>query len=771
MHFNETFIRQLANDQYGLDIKVSRLKGYDEENFLLEDRVGKKYILKVATEQHNYGFIAAQVAVLQHLSGTDLKDMFQQIVPDIQGNPIFTVKHSGAVYYIRVLTYLDGIFWADHKDRTDVLYTDLGSFLGKMDKALQNFSHAAIHRRYTWDVTTAADAYTNVKYIRDHELRRMVGYFLLQFETEVTPFLPSLRQAYIHNDANDLNILVANDRIKGLIDFGDMVHSALVGNLAIACTYAMFNTDDPLHAAVKIVEGYHAVYPLTMQETDLLYYLIAARLCISLTQSAYNASLSSANEHHFVSEKPARDLLYRLIKINPVKAQESFRLSCGFPSLIDKTEGYGPLLQERRKHIGRNLSISYQQPLKIVKGALQYLYDDRGNTFVDCVNNVSHVGHCHPVVVKAVQKQIATLNTNTRYLNDAITDFAKALIATLPPKLSVCYFTNSGSEANDLAIRMSRHLTKQQDVIVLDHAYHGTTTVALEMSPYKFDGKGGFTQKPYIHKAVSPDLYRGEFRYQHEDAGMQYANAVKTIIEQLSADNKGVAAFICETLLGVGGQIPLPKNYLKEVYKHVRAAGGVCIADEVQVGFGRVGEKFWGFELQDVEPDIVVLGKPIGNGHPLAAVIVTEEIADCFNNGMEYFNTYGGNPVSMTTGLSVLHVIKDEMLQQHAKETGEHLLSLLTLLMHKYAIIGDVRGHGLFIGAELVRSRETKEPAVAEINAIVERMKEKGFLLSTDGPLHNVLKIKPPLVFNKADATEMVTMLEEVLEEMNMDKL
>lgn len=771
MYFSETHIRQLANDQYRLDVKVSRLKGYDEENFLLEDNAGKKYILKVATESHNYGFITAQVAILQHLSGTGMKDMFQQIVPDIQGDPISVVRHSDAVYYIRVLTYLDGTFWADNKDRTDALYTDLGSFLGKMDKDLQNFSHASMHRRYTWDLATATDAYTNVKYIRDHELRRVVGYFLLQFETEVMPFLSSLRQACIHNDANDLNILVGNNRVKGLIDFGDMVYSALVNNLAIACTYAMFDTADPLHVAGKIVEGYHQVYPLTMQETDLLYYLVAARLCISLTQSAFNASLSSQNEHHFVSEKQAKDLLYKLIKINPIKAQDSFRLSCGFPPVIDPTTGYDSLLRERKKHIGRNLSISYQQPLKIVKGALQYLYDDKGNTFVDCVNNVSHVGHCHPVVVRAVQKQIATLNTNTRYLNDNMTAFAKALTNTLPSKLSVCYFTNSGSEANDLAIRMSRHFTKQQDVIVLDHAYHGTTTVALEMSPYKFDGKGGFTQKPYIHKAVSPDLYRGEFRYQHEDAGRQYANAVKNIIEQLSASNKGVAAFICETLLGVGGQIPLPKDYLKEVYSHVRAAGGICIADEVQVGFGRVGEKFWGFELQDVEPDIVVLGKPIGNGHPLAAVIVTEEIADSFNNGMEYFNTYGGNPVSMTTGLSVLNVIKDENLQQQAKETGEHLLHLLTLLMHKYAIIGDVRGHGLFVGVELVRSRETKEPAVAEINAVVERMKAKGFLLSTDGPLHNVLKIKPPLVFNKTDATEMVTKLEEVLEEMHMDKL
>ncbi|WP_315822092.1 aminotransferase class III-fold pyridoxal phosphate-dependent enzyme [Paraflavitalea speifideaquila] len=417
-------------------------------------------------------------------------------------------------------------------------------------------------------------------------------------------------------------------------------------------------------------------------------------------------------------------------------------------------------MRERKAFIGRNLSISYNKPLKIVKGALQYLYDDKGSTFVDCVNNVSHVGHCHPVVVKAMQKQIASLNTNTRYLNDHLVDFAKALHRTLPAKLSVCYFTNSGSEANDLAIRMARHYTKRKEVMVLDHAYHGTSTVAIEMSPYKFDGKGGFGQMPYIHKAISPDLYRGPYGYDDPAAGEKYAADVAFILAQYPGK---VAAFICETLLGVGGQIPLPDHYLEKVYTHIRKDGGLCIADEVQVGFGRIGEHFWGFELQGVEPDIVVLGKPIGNGHPLAAVVVTEEIADAFNNGMEYFNTFGGNPVSMATGKAVLEVIQTENMQQHALETGNFLMEKLRGLMSKHAIISDVRGHGLFVGAEMVKDRVTKEPAVAEINAVVERMKERGFLLSTDGPLYNVLKIKPPLVFSKENAADMVHHLDEVL--------
>ena len=252
------------------------------------------------------------------------------------------------------------------------------------------------------------------------------------------------------------------------------------------------------------------------------------------------------------------------------------------------------------------------------------------------------------------------------------------------------------------------------------------------------------------------------------NAGKKYAADVQRIIEELEQEGKAPAVFICETLLGVGGQIPLPKHYLKTVYSLVREVGGVCIADEVQVGFGRVGDAFWGFELQDVVPDIIVLGKPIGNGHPLAAVIVTNKIADAFNNGLEYFNTFGGNPVSMTAGLAVLDVILEEEMQYHAKEVGNHLMDGLRGLMQKYPIISDVRGHGLFIGVEMVKDRITMEPAVPEIDIIVEKMKEKGYLLSTDGPLHNVLKIKPPMPFNQQNADEMLQVLDVVLTDLKI---
>lgn len=761
-------IEKIANDIFDLSVEVKPLNGYDEQNFLLTKATGEKYILKLASEKIHPLHLQMQHELMQRLSSTPLRHLFQEYKLSKEGKGIVPIMINGENFSVRLLTYLEGAFWWNTSHKPDSLYEGLGKFLGNMDKSLQGYYHPAAERHYYWDISNATDAEKSLRFINDPEKRRVAAYFLLQFKTEVLPVLSDLRHACIHNDANDYNILVKDSKISGLIDFGDVVYTALINNLAIACTYAMLHQEDPISKSALIVKGYHQSFPIEEREIDLLYYLIASRLCISVTQSAKQAAMSSNNEHHFLSEQPAWKLLFQLLKTNPVKAINTYRIACGFTRDIPKDDKYKTLLSERHEHIGRNLSISYKEPLKILKGALQYLYDDKGNTYIDCVNNVSHVGHCHPTVVKAMQRQIAILNTNTRYLSNLIVGYSKQLTAKLPSELSVCYFTNSGSEANDLAVRIARHFTQQKDVIVLDHAYHGTSTLAIEMSPYKFDGRGGSGRQPYIHKVISPDLYRGPYQYGDEDAGKKYAEDVLRILQELKSQDKKPSAFICETLLGVGGQIPFPDGYLENVYEHVRSFDGICIADEVQVGFGRVGKTFWGFELQHVIPDMVVLGKPIGNGHPLAAVVMTEKLANAFNNGMEYFNTFGGNPVSMATGLAVLDVIENEGMQQHALETGSILLDGLSRLMNQHPIISDVRGTGLFVGAELVKDRTTKAPAVPEIDAIVERMKDRGYLLSTDGPLHNVLKIKPPMVFNKENAEGLVSTLDDVLYELNL---
>jgi len=422
-------------------------------------------------------------------------------------------------------------------------------------------------------------------------------------------------------------------------------------------------------------------------------------------------------------------------------------------------------LTVRNQRLGKNLSIAYQNPVKVVRGWMQYLYDEEGRRYLDAYNNVPHVGHCHPRVVKAGQDQMAVLNTNTRYLHDLINDYAEKLCSLLPESLSVCFFVNSGSEANELALRLASAHTRQRDVIVLEGAYHGHTTTLIDISPYKHQGPGGQGAPSWVHVAPLADVYRGLYKRDDPQAGEKYARQVVEIIERVHVKGDGLAGLIAESYPSVGGQIVFPDGYLAGVYAAVREAGGVCVADEVQTGFGRIGSHFWGFEAHDVVPDIVVLGKPIGNGHPIGAVITTPQIAASFDNGMEFFSTFGGNTVSCAIGLAVLDVVLEEHLQSHALSVGSHMLKSLRQLMERYPLIGDVRGSGLFLGVELVGNRETLEPAAEETSFIANRMRDYGILLGTEGPLQNVLKIRPPMPFSEADGELLVATLDRVLAE------
>jgi 4-aminobutyrate aminotransferase-like enzyme len=422
-------------------------------------------------------------------------------------------------------------------------------------------------------------------------------------------------------------------------------------------------------------------------------------------------------------------------------------------------------LSLRRKRMGGNQSISYREPLKIVRGWKQYLFDDEGRKYLDAYNNVAHVGHNHPRVVEVARGQIGVLNTNTRYLHDNIIRYAEKLTSLFDESLSVCFFVNSGSEANELAVRLARAYTKQRDMIVLEAAYHGNTNTLIDISPYKHSGPGGNGRPDWVHAAPIPDDYRGAYKRNDPQAGAKYAAHVLDIIERLRGQGRGVAGYIAESLPSVGGQIIMPSGYLKDVYRYVREAGGVCIIDEVQTGFGRTGTHFWGFEAQGVVPDIVVLGKPIGNGHPLGAVVTTRKVADAFNNGMEFFSTFGGNPVSCAIGLEVLNVVQDEHLQGHALRVGNRMLDGLRPFVERYSIVGDVRGSGLFLGVELVRDRETLKPAAEEASFVSNRMREYGILGGTDGPYHNVVKIRPPMPFDEENADFLVHIMDKVLRE------
>ncbi|XP_058533265.1 5-phosphohydroxy-L-lysine phospho-lyase isoform X2 [Ochotona princeps] len=408
-----------------------------------------------------------------------------------------------------------------------------------------------------------------------------------------------------------------------------------------------------------------------------------------------------------------------------------------------------------------------EDPIKMVRGQGQYMYDEQGAEYLDCINNVAHVGHCHPLVVQAAHEQNQVLNTNSRYLHDNIVEYAQRLAQTLPDELCVFYFLNSGSEANDLALRLARQYTGHQDVVVLDHAYHGHLSSLVDISPYKFRHLDG--QKEWVHVAPLPDTYRGLYREDHPSPAVAYASEVERVVSRAQAQGRKIAAFFAESLPSVAGQIVPPAGYFSQVAGHIRKAGGLFVADEIQVGFGRVGKHFWAFQLQgeDFVPDIVTMGKSIGNGHPIACVATTQAVARAFEaTGVEYFNTFGGSPVSCAVGLAVLDVLEKEQLQAHATCVGSFLMDLLRQQKAKHAIIGDIRGAGLFIGVDLIKDKATRTPATEEADYLVSRLKENYILLSTDGPGKNVLKFKPPMCFSLDNAQHLVAKLDAILTDM-----
>ncbi|MEM7208576.1 MAG: aminotransferase class III-fold pyridoxal phosphate-dependent enzyme [Pseudomonadota bacterium] len=426
------------------------------------------------------------------------------------------------------------------------------------------------------------------------------------------------------------------------------------------------------------------------------------------------------------------------------------------------------LTQRRSATLPPSLSISYKNKLHIVRGRGTWLYDASGRRYLDCVNNICHVGHCHPHVVEALASQAGVLNTNTRYLHNTILDYAERLAGHFPDPLSVLYFVNSGTEANELALRIARTVTNRKDVIALDWGYHGNSNALIDVSAYKFARKGGQGAGEYTQIAELPDPFRGRLRGYSGDAGRGYADSIKTCIETIqNTGREGPATFIAEGISGCGGQIVFPDHYLNHAFEHVRSVGGLCIVDEVQTGFGRVGEAMWAFELQGVVPDIVTLGKPMGNGHPLAAVVTTAEIAKAFDNGMEFFSSFGGNPVSCAVGMAVLDVIEQENLREQARATSQSLLAELNAMKVDFETIGDIRGYGLFLGIELVEDHETLKPATATANAIINRMRDKSVLLSTDGPHDNVLKFKPPMSFGESESAMLIDTLRQTMAELS----
>ncbi|MCA1652118.1 MAG: aminotransferase class III-fold pyridoxal phosphate-dependent enzyme [Acidobacteria bacterium] len=937
----------LAREIYGLDAEAHPLTSERDQNFLLETDRGR-FVLKIANASEDRATLEAQNAAMSHLALHTA--MSPRPLPALDGNVIVPTADS---HLVRLLTWIPGVPMGTVRRHSMDLLEELGGAVGRIDEALERFDHPAIHREFHWDLAHALRAIgRRLSLVTDPALRALVGATVARIERDdAAARFSRLRRTAIHGDLNDHNVIVGggtdrytrNQHVAGIIDFGDMVHSFTVADLAIAAAYAVLDKPDPLAAAAALVAGYHTARPLREDELACVFGLIELRLCLSICMAADQQPQRPDDPVLAISQPPIARTLPRLAALHPRFVEATLRAACGLdpvprgrrvvewlraapvsdvvrlrtdrtvsaaPVVLDLAVGsplvsgnprdneetvmtprieavmrhagaaiaigrygeprilyssplfavpgdrtarrtvhlgmdlftpagtvihapldgavhacvenaapldYGPVvilrhatdggdhfftlyghlsreslgslrdgqvvragepfamvgradvnggwtphlhfqliidlleegtdfpgvcaaaervawsalspdpnvilripeslffpvapdvtqtLAERNVRVGPNVRVGFRHPLKAARGWLQYMYDDAGRRYLDAYNNVPHVGHSHPRVAAAVADQMRVLNTNTRYLHDTLSAFAARLTATLPEPLRVCYFVNSGSEANELALRLAGAHTGRRGTIVLDGGYHGNTTTLIEISPYKFNGPGGRGAPAWVHVVPQPDVYRGPYKSHDPRAGERYAEFVASTIAAMRDHGDAPAVFIAETCPSAGGQIVPPPGYLSAVYSHVRAAGGVCIADEVQTGYGRMGSSFYAFQDQHVVPDIVVLGKPIGNGYPLGAVITTPEIAASFDNGMEFFSTFGGSTVACAAGMAVLDTVLEEKLMGHAASTGALLIEGLRGVGARHSVIGDVRGAGFFLGVELITDRE-----------------------------------------------------------------
>lgn len=758
------WIEHILKKAYAISGEIKLLAGEADLNVKVSTATDT-YLLKIMRPGCAPEFVDKQIAALSVLSRSDIGIKFQRVQLSVQGAPRITVTdEAGDKRIAWLLSFTPGTLLADVQYRTPALSFDIGSGVAKIDQALAGFDHPGLRLPLKWNLTEAGWIKEHIEQIESPERRTQIEQITDHFVKVLSPALTQWSTTPIHNDANDMNLLVHGKnfpRLSGIIDFGDSTFAPRICSPAIAAAYLMMDVDDPIVHLEAVVAGYHSVTPLTDEELDHLYPLALMRLGVSVTNSAIEKKNRPDDPYVVISEAPAWALLDTLANINRDDIAKRLRAAVKTPSKI--MHAHTKKLVEKRFAVGlSNQKLSYAEPLHVVRGEKHFLYGADGRRYIDAYNNVPHVGHAHPAVIDAVQTQIAQINTNTRYIQDIHLDYADRILALAPPELTKVIFVNSASEANELAMRLARAATGRKDMIVMDHSYHGCTTGAIDLSPYKFNRPNMPGAPDWVEMVRQPDPYRGPLR-NTPDQGPCYAQDLTDAIARMVARSRAPAGFICECLPSVGGQIVMPEGYLKQAYKIMRDAGGLAIADDVQTGLGRLGKYFWGFEQQGVTPDVLVLGKPLGNGYPIGAVLTTDKIADAFANGPEFFSTFGGSSGACAAGLAVLDVLEAENLPAKAHDLGNSMLSSLQSLAEHHEVIGDVRGYGLFLGVDLVTDRETRAPATKIADTVKNTMRERGVLIGVEGPHDNVLKIRPPMSFDQAAADQVIEILDGVL--------
>jgi 4-aminobutyrate aminotransferase-like enzyme/Ser/Thr protein kinase RdoA (MazF antagonist) len=753
----EMAARQILRQGFGVEsTSLKLLAGERDQNFRVDTASGQHFLFKISNPADDRPVLEMQAAALRHIERVDPGLPAMRALPTAAGEAWVEVPGpDGRTYPARLFTFLPGQVTVNTALTTGAMWSH-GQITGRLGRALRGFFHPAADYEILWDISRFPKIRPLLTHVSDASRRAQLERVLDRFEARVAPTLAGLRAQVIHGDMSLDNVLFGDDlRVSGIVDFGDMTHAPLVCDLAVAVADVLHGRDDAIEAADAIIGGYVSVTPLEDEEAGLLADLVAARLATEVTVTAWRQGLYPDNTAYAASGEPGARAFLDLIEAIGIDAVgRRFREACrGLPYRRSATPG---LLERRRRALPRS-PLFYSRPVHLVRGEGVWLFDPDDRRYLDCYNNVAVVGHSHPRIVRAVTQQQRLLATHSRYLHEAIVELAERLQATLPPGLDAVMVVNSGSEANDLAWRIARAATRRAGAIVTACAYHGLTEATHALSPEEW---ANGEQHAHVATVPAPDGYRGRYRREADGWVQRYAAHIDDAADALGGN--GFAALYLDPAFTADGILSPPLTYLREAARRARALGALVVADEVQAGHGRSGTHLWSFQASEIEPDMVVMGKPMGNGFPVAALVIRSELLEAVPEQTELFSTFGGNPVACAAALAVLAVIEDQGLIASAAKVGSYLRHGLLTLAERHPVIGDVRGEGLLLGVELVAD-EARTPAAEHARRVTEAMRDRGILLSATGPDGNVLKIRPPLVFQVEHADLLLEALDEVL--------
>ncbi len=762
----------LAADLFGVSGSATPLVSERDQNFRVAGADGRGWVLKVSNRGEREGVVEMEVGVVRHIAEVDSTLPVALAHPTRDGAPwAVATGADGARHLVRLLPLMPGRSGTAVELSRDAI-RDFGAVSARLGRATRGYFHPMAGRPILWDVKHLPTLRPHLPLVTDDRRRALVATILDRFEQAVLPRLAGFRAQVIHNDLTfDNTLLGADDRVSGIVDFGDMAHTALVLDLVAALVALLGGRQDPADlfgVAEAAIAGYAAVTPLEDAEAAVLGDLVLARLAQTTLISAWRIGIYPENAAYLSSwDAEAWPMLALFEAVGLEEVRRRFAAAARrVPAWAMPPVGGGQparaddRLLARRRVLGSALSrLTYEEPLHLVRGDGARMYDPAGRAYLDAYNNVPVVGHAHPRVVAAIARQAATLNTNTRYLHGTVLDLAERLVASMPPGLDTVMVVNSGSEANDLAWRLATTATGGRGGIVTDWAYHGVSAAIADLSPEEWP----LGRRPaHVATMPPPDTYR--LPAADGEAWPERAAArVDTAIADLAGRGLRPAAMLLDGGFTSDGIFAPPPAFLRDLVRRVREAGALFVADEVQAGYGRMGDALWSFLAPGIVPDIVTLGKPMGNGHPVAAVVTRAEIVDRFAAETEFFSTFGGNPVACAAAMAVLDVVEDEGLVARAAEVGEAIRAGVRAIAARHPAIGDVRGRGLMIGVELVADPAARTPDAVLASRVQNGMRARGVLVGTTARAGNVLKVRPPLVVTAADAALIVETLDAAL--------